>query len=68
MGCDVVVTTDHGTIRVEEPNKAVSDRRNHHQPALTNKAVTCACESRDVFEIGDPAEVFLPKINIQHAV
>lgn len=63
MGCDVVVTTDHGTIRVKEPSKVVGDRE-----TTTNlrykQGRNLRYEARDVFEIGDPAEVFLPKINI----
>ena len=25
-GCDVIITTDHGTVRVDEPSKVVGDR------------------------------------------
>lgn len=63
MGCDVVVTTDHGTIRVKEPSKVVGDRE-----TTTNlrykQGRNLRYEGKDVFDIGDPADVFLPKINV----
>lgn len=63
MGCDVVVTTDHGTIRVKEPSKVVGDRE-----TTTNlrykQGRNLRYESKDVYDIGDPGEVFLPKINV----
>lgn len=63
MGCDVVVTTDHGTIRVKDPSKVVGDRE-----TTTNlrykQGRNLRYEAKDVFDIGDPAEVFLPKINV----
>jgi len=63
MGCEVVITTDHGTIRVKEPSKVVGDRE-----TTTNlrykQGRNLRYEGRDVYEISDPAEVFLPKINI----
>jgi len=63
MGCDVVVTTDHGTIRVKDPSKVVGDRE-----TTTNlrykQGRNLRYEGRDVFDVGDPSEVFLPKINV----
>lgn len=63
MGCDVIVTTDHGTIRVKDPSKVVGDRE-----TTTNlrykQGRNLRYESKEVFEISDPAEVFLPKINV----
>ena len=37
---DVVLTTDHGSIRVDRPVKVVGDRKCEHQPALQNWGVT----------------------------
>lgn len=63
MGCDVIVTTDHGTIRVKDPSKVVGDRE-----TTTNlrykQGRNLRYEPKEVFDIGDPAEVFLPKINV----
>jgi DNA-binding response OmpR family regulator len=63
MKCDVIVTTDHGTIRVKEPSKVVGERETSTNLRY-KQGRNLRYEARDVFDIGDPAEVFLPKINV----
>jgi hypothetical protein len=63
MGADVVVTTDHGTIRVKDPSKVVGERE-----TTTNlrykQGRNLRYESRDVMDVSDPSEVFLPRLNV----
>ncbi|MCG9912081.1 MAG: PglZ domain-containing protein [Flavobacteriales bacterium] len=63
MGADVVVTTDHGTIRVKDPSKVVGERETSTNLRY-KQGRNLRYESRDVMDIGDPAEVFLPKLNV----
>lgn len=62
-GARVVITTDHGTIRVGEPSKVVGERatttnlRYKHGRNLTY-------EPRDVLVIKDPARAHLPQANV----
>lgn len=63
LGCDVFITTDHGTIKVKDPSKVVGDRE-----TTTNlrykQGRNLRYEAKDVFDIGDPSEVFLPRLNV----
>jgi DNA-binding response OmpR family regulator len=63
MKCDVIVTTDHGTIRVKDPSKVVGERETSTNLRY-KQGRNLRYEARDVFDIADPAEVFLPKINV----
>ena len=57
---DLIITTDHGTIRVKEASKIMTERttntnlRYKHGRSLTPAA-------KDVFLVKNPAEAFLPK-------
>ena len=59
----LVITTDHGSIRVSEPSKVVGDRT-----TTTNlrykQGKSLSYEKRDVFEVKNPDDVFLPRINV----
>lgn len=61
--CDVVVTTDHGTIKVDEPSKIVGDK-NTTTNLRYKQGRNLNYESKDVFEVKNPDDVFLPKINL----
>jgi DNA-binding response OmpR family regulator len=63
MKCDVIVTTDHGTIRVKDPSRVVGERETSTNLRY-KQGRNLRYEARDVFDIADPAEVFLPKINV----
>ncbi|MFN9323819.1 MAG: PglZ domain-containing protein, partial [Flavobacteriales bacterium] len=59
-GGRVVITTDHGTIRVDEPSKVVGDRNtNSNLRYKLGKNLTY--EGRDVLVIKDPAKAHLPR-------
>ena len=61
--CKVIITTDHGTIKVTEPSKIVGDKN-----LTTNLRYKFGrgmnYQGKDVFEIKNPAEGFLPKGNL----
>ena len=59
----MVITTDHGTVRVQNPVKVIGDRQ-----TSTNLRYKMGrnlnFNPKQVFEIGDPAKAHLPKSNI----
>lgn len=59
----MVITTDHGTIRVKEPSKIIGDRNtNTNLRYKTGKNLNY--EKKDVLEVRNPADAFLPKSNL----
>lgn len=59
----VVITTDHGSIQVDTPVKIIGDKNtNTNLRYKLGKALNC--NSKDVFEIKEPAKAFLPQPNI----
>lgn len=63
MNGRVVITTDHGTVRVEEPVKVVGDRNTNTN--LRYKAgKNLNYNRKEVFELENPADGFLPKTNV----
>ncbi len=61
--CKVVITTDHGTIRVKEASKLVGDR-NTNTNLRYKQGKNLSYEKKDVLEIKNPSDVFLPRINV----
>jgi CheY-like chemotaxis protein len=59
----VIITTDHGTIRVKEPSKLIGDR-NTNTNLRYKQGKNLNYEKRDVFEIKNPSDVFLPRVNV----
>lgn len=59
----VVITTDHGTIRVNNPVKVVGDR-NVNTNLRYKQGKNLAYNPKEVFEVKMPDKVFLPKPNI----
>jgi hypothetical protein len=62
-GGRMVITTDHGTIRVNEPSKVVGDR-NTNSNLRYKHGRNLTYENKDVLVIKDPATVGLPKANV----
>ncbi|MFM8951231.1 MAG: PglZ domain-containing protein, partial [Bacteroidota bacterium] len=59
----LVISTDHGTIRVKEPSKLVGDRyTNSNLRYKQGKSLTY--EKRDVFEVKNPIDAMLPRTNL----
>lgn len=61
--CNVIVTTDHGTVKVDEPSKVVGDR-NTNTNLRYKQGKNLTYEKKDVFEVKKPEEAFLPKQNV----
>jgi len=63
QGIRLVIGTDHGTIRVNQPSKVVGDR-NTTTNLRYKMGRNLQFEPRDVFEIKKPEEAGLPRPNI----
>lgn len=62
-GADLIITTDHGSIRVNEPVKVLGDKNtNTNLRYKTGKALQY--NPREVFEIKNPNDIYLPKVNV----
>jgi len=60
---NVAITTDHGSIRVSSPVKILGDRNtNTNLRYKTGRALKF--EQGEVFEVRNPAEIFLPKSTV----
>lgn len=59
----LVITTDHGSIRVSDPSKVIGDRT-----TTTNlrykQGKSLTYERKDVLEVKNPEDAFLPRINV----
>ncbi len=64
--CKMIITTDHGTIKVTEPSKVVGDK-NLTTNLRYKQGKSMNYEKREVFEIKNPSDAFLPKQNISSA-
>jgi DNA-binding response OmpR family regulator len=65
-GCKMIITTDHGTIKVTEPTKVVGDR-NVNTNLRYKQGKSLDYVKKDVFEVRNPADVYLPKNNVSTA-
>ncbi|MFT5054790.1 MAG: hypothetical protein ACI97X_001820 [Oceanospirillaceae bacterium] len=63
---NVVITTDHGTIRVKEPSKVVGDR-NTNTNLRYKQAKNLKYEAKDVFEVRNPSDAYLPKMHVSQS-
>ena len=64
--CKVIVTTDHGSIRVKNPLKVVGDR-NTNTNLRYKLGKNLSYNPKDVFEIKEPRKVQLPSPNLSTA-
>ena len=62
-GCKVIVTTDHGTIRVDSPLKVIGDR-NTNTNLRYKVGKNLSNNPKEVYEIRDPEKVGLPAPNL----
>jgi hypothetical protein len=62
-GCDVVITTDHGTIKVDEPSKIVGDK-NTTTNLRFKQGRNLDFKAKDVLVIKNPKDAHLPAINL----
>jgi DNA-binding response OmpR family regulator len=59
----VIITTDHGTIRVKDPSKIIGDR-NTNTNLRYKQGKNLNYDKKDVFEVKNPLDIFLPRINV----
>jgi DNA-binding response OmpR family regulator len=64
--CKMVITTDHGTIKVTEPSKVVGDK-NVNTNLRYKQGKSLDYVKKDVFEVRNPADAFLPKQHVSTA-
>lgn len=62
-GGRLLITTDHGTVRVTQPSKVVGDR-NTNTNLRYKHGRNLTYEAKDVLAIKDPAQGFLPRTNV----
>lgn len=60
---NVVLTTDHGTIRVQNPVKVVGDR-NTNTNLRFKQGKNLAYDAKSVFEVKKPEQISLPRPNV----
>lgn len=63
---NLILTTDHGSVRVKKPSKVVGDK-NTTSNLRYKHGKSLNYEEKDVFAVRDPAEAFLPKPNVSSA-
>jgi CheY-like chemotaxis protein len=61
--CRIIFSTDHGTIRVKEASKIIGDR-NTNTNLRYKQGKNLSYEKKDVFEIKNPADACLPRVNV----
>ena len=61
--CTIVITTDHGSIQVENPTKVIGDK-NTNTNLRYKLGKSLSYNGKDVFEIKEPAKAFLPAPNL----
>ena len=59
----IVLTTDHGSIRVQNPIKVVGEK-NTNSNLRYKFGRALQYDKKDVLEIKNPADAFLPKLNV----
>ena len=62
-GARLVITTDHGTVRVTQPSKVVGDR-NTNTNLRYKHGRNLTYEAKDVLVVKDPSKAFLPRTNM----
>lgn len=59
----LILTTDHGTIRVTEPSKIIGDR-NTNTNLRYKQGKNLNYEKKDVYEVKNPVDIFLPRQHV----
>ncbi len=63
-GSKLIITTDHGTIRVQKPFKIVGDRNTNTNLRYKQGRNLGYSDSNDIMEAPKPERFFLPKLNV----
>jgi DNA-binding response OmpR family regulator len=59
----IIITTDHGSVRVKKPVKVIGDR-NTNSNLRYKFGKNLDYKAKEVFEVRNPEDVFLPKLSI----
>lgn len=62
----LIITTDHGSVRVSNPVKIIGDRNTNTNLRYKNGR-SLNYEKKEVFEVKNPADIFLPKTSMSSA-
>ena len=62
----LIITTDHGTIKVNEPSKVIGDK-NTNTNLRYKQAKSLTYDKKDVLEVKNPTDAFLPKLHVSSA-
>ncbi len=62
-GAKVIITTDHGSIRVHDAVKIIGDRSTSTNLRY-KQGKNLSYQENELFTIKDPADAFLPKVNV----
>ncbi len=62
----LIITTDHGTIRVKNPSKVIGDR-SVNSNLRYKQGKNLNYQAKDVFEVKNPIEASLPRVNVSQA-
>jgi hypothetical protein len=62
-GARLVLTTDHGSVRVKDPVKVIGDKNtNTNLRYKVGKSLNY--NKKEVFDVRSPEDIFLPRINV----
>ncbi len=62
----VIITTDHGSIKVKEASKVIGDK-SVNTNLRYKQGKNLSYEANDVFEVVQPESAFLPKVNVSQS-
>lgn len=62
-GARIIITTDHGTIRVKKPFKIVGDRKTNTNLRY-KQGKNLGYDGKNIFAVRKPEEFHLPKVNV----
>ncbi|MEQ8909189.1 MAG: PglZ domain-containing protein [Vicingaceae bacterium] len=65
-GGKVIITTDHGSIKVNEPSKVIGDKTVNTNLRY-KQGKNLSYEAEDVFAISKPSDAHLPKVNVSQS-
>jgi CheY-like chemotaxis protein len=62
----VVITTDHGSIKVKEPSKVIGDK-SVNSNLRYKQGKNLSYQKSDVFALSKPSDAFLPRVNVSQS-
>ncbi|PIQ14392.1 MAG: two-component system response regulator [Flavobacteriales bacterium CG18_big_fil_WC_8_21_14_2_50_32_9] len=65
-GGRVIITTDHGSVRVKEPSKIVGDKDTNTNLRY-KQGKSLVYQEKEVFAIKNPNDIHLPKVNVSQS-